>query len=911
MACPIWLWQTRETHVQQGAMMHRSIQQFLAPPVFPDEDKTRVARILHAISLAVLVVVGVIAVVTPFIFQTPAYGLTTSGAMALLMLGVQILIRQGYVNLTSRLLASALWALDTALIVISGGVQSGVAPGYVAVTVLAGLLLSGRAAVGFAGLSAVAGLGMLYAERNGLLPAPLIHLTPMARWLSLTANAALAAVLLYLATRSIERALERSRRDEQALAEANLGLQRQISERRRAEQALRHQAARLEILHTVDQAILEAQTPARTAQAALVHLRRLIPCTAAGAVTIDLDAEEVALVALQADAGFALEAGARLSLHGVAEQVEALRQGQVFTHQDVMAFSEPPPIIQTLRAAGVCSYVFAPLIAHDELIGALALASCSADAFVQDDADIVREVADQMAIALHQARLSAALEAERRRLMTAMEHMPEGMLLLDAERRVLLANPVAAGYLESLADAGPGEVLSRLGDRPLEELLVPPPAGRRHEFTVADPVDDQGHDRVFEIVARPVRDDEGPAPSGLEGWLIVLDDVTEQRQREAQVQRQQRLAAIGQLAGGIAHDFRNFLASILLYADLASRHADLPPMLRSSMETIVSESEQASQLVQQILDFSRRTMMKTQSLDLKPFVEEVVRVLERTIPENIAVHHEAGPGAYVVEADPTRIQQVLMNLALNARDAMPEGGELCIGLSRITVGSREQPPVADMAPGEWVCLSVSDTGAGMTEEVQAHLFEPFFTTKKPGMGTGLGLAQVHGIVEQHRGRVDVETELGTGSTFCIYLPARRGEEGHEGQPEAEGMPKGHGETILLVEDEDRVREAMLNLLTSLDYRVLMGADGREALELCQTEEPALVITDLVMPNMGGLALVQALRERYPDLKAVAITGYAVERDLEELEANGVADVIEKPFEPLGFAKAVRRVLDRP
>jgi CheY-like chemotaxis protein len=212
-----------------------------------------------------------------------------------------------------------------------------------------------------------------------------------------------------------------------------------------------------------------------------------------------------------------------------------------------------------------------------------------------------------------------------------------------------------------------------------------------------------------------------------------------------------------------------------------------------------------------------------------------------------------------------------------------------------------------MAPGDWVCLAVSDTGVGITEEIQDHLFEPFFTTKEPGKGTGLGLAQVHGIVDQHRGAIDVETEVGAGTTFRCYLPAYEGDEADAERATPSEMPRGRGEMILVVEDESRVREAVRSLLLSLDYRVMVAANGREALALCEMERPALVITDLVMPEMGGRALMRTLQREHPDVRLLVITGYVGYTD--DLEEGAVAGVIEKPFKPAGLAQAVRRTLD--
>ncbi len=258
----------------------------------------------------------------------------------------------------------------------------------------------------------------------------------------------------------------------------------------------------------------------------------------------------------------------------------------------------------------------------------------------------------------------------------------------------------------------------------------------------------------------------------------TIQDVTERRMIEQQLRRQERLAAVGQLAAGIAHDFRNLLSTIILYAQLPMMEEDLPPKHHQHLRTIVEESYKASDLVQQLLDFASQAIIERQPLDLVTLVEDVLGVLERTIPERIHFTveiEEAQPGAYTVAVDPGRIQQALTNLTLNARDAMPEGGDLRVTIARLHVSEGSTPPVAAMAPGDWVRLTVSDTGVGMTEDVQAHLFEPFFTTKEVGEGTGLGLAQVFGIVRQHEGHIDVETAPGAGTTFTLYFPAYAGD----------------------------------------------------------------------------------------------------------------------------------------
>jgi nitrogen-specific signal transduction histidine kinase/CheY-like chemotaxis protein len=382
---------------------------------------------------------------------------------------------------------------------------------------------------------------------------------------------------------------------------------------------------------------------------------------------------------------------------------------------------------------------------------------------------------------------------------------------------------------------------------------------------------------------------------------------------QEQMQQHERLAAVGQLAGGIAHDFNNFLMTIVFYAHLLLRDKHATPDIVSVAETIVGEANRAADLVRQVLDFSRRSVMETQPVDLAAFVEEVMDILQKTLPENIRVVMETDSDDYTVEIDPTRIQQVIMNLALNSRDAMPSGGQLRIGLSRVTVGPEglQLAGISDteLATGDWVRLSVEDTGVGMDEHVRTHLFEPFFTTKGP-KGNGLGLAQVYGIVKQHRGEIGVETELGRGTAFQIYLPAyTKSHQLAESEKEST-IPEGQGETILFIEDEDKVRDAGERVLRSLGYRVLTASNGREGVEVFRkTGQVDLVLTDMVMPEMGGREVIERLKQIAPDLKALVITGYTMQEDVQALKDAGFADIVYKPLDVGVLSRTIRRVLD--
>jgi PAS domain S-box-containing protein len=396
--------------------------------------------------------------------------------------------------------------------------------------------------------------------------------------------------------------------------------------------------------------------------------------------------------------------------------------------------------------------------------------------------------------------------------------------------------------------------------------------------------------------------------------LGTVKDITERRQMEEQLRKQEQLAAVGQLAAGVAHDFRNLLTSIILYAQMGERRESVSSELQQDLRIIIEASHKATELVQQLLDFSSHAMLERKSLELGAFVEDVLKIFRPAVPENIDVVYERGSDDYVVEVDPRRIQQALINLALNARDALlaQEGGELRFALKHLQIKPGESPPVADMPAGTWVRLEISDTGTGMTDEVLEHLFEPFFTTKAVGEGTGLGLAQVYGIVRQHEGYIDVETAVGVGTTFYIYLPTSTSETQPTVPPDV-SMPSGEGETILLVEDEPELREASRNVLESLGYRVLIARNGQVVVDTWLSEpafeDVALVITDLVMPEMGGRELLRVLHEEKPSLKVLAVTGYAVGEVMEDLRRLGFWEVLRKPFEMSSLAQVVRQALD--
>jgi two-component system cell cycle sensor histidine kinase/response regulator CckA len=510
------------------------------------------------------------------------------------------------------------------------------------------------------------------------------------------------------------------------------------------------------------------------------------------------------------------------------------------------------------------------------------------------------DITERVQVEKERERLMKEIQEQAHRVQQIMDTVPEGVILLDNGGQVLSANPLGEVGLDTLAGASVGDTLTHLGDRPLAELLTFPEKGLWHEV--------ETDALAFQVVARPIED--GPRSVG---WVLLIRDVTQQRDIQQHVQRQERLAAVGQLAAGIAHDFNNIMATIVLYAQMAARSPELTDTTRARMRTINQQAQHAARLIQQILDFSRRSVLERQPFDLLPLFKEQVKMLERTLPENIEIKLDYGADEYTANADPTRMQQMLTNLALNARDAMPEGGTLRIGLERVRIAERRQAPLPEMGAGDWLKLVVSDTGTGIPSDALAHIYEPFFTTKEPGKGTGLGLSQVHGIVGAHEGHINVASRLNHGTTFTIYLPALSAPVLEEMGRDTHDLIHGKGETILVVEDNSAARAALMDSLEALNYRVLAAQNGEAALTMLEgrRDEIDLVVSDVVMPVMGGLPLLQTMQERGLEVKVILLTGHAFEQRLNGMpvgECPLLGGWLSKPIQIEELANTIAQAL---
>ena len=386
------------------------------------------------------------------------------------------------------------------------------------------------------------------------------------------------------------------------------------------------------------------------------------------------------------------------------------------------------------------------------------------------------------------------------------------------------------------------------------------------------------------------------------GFVSLAEDVTEQLRLEEQLRQAQKLEVIGRLAGGVAHDFNNLLTIINGYGELLTDALPAGDPNRALVEELRTAGRKAAALTGQLLAFSRKQPVASRVLDLREVVAETDRMLRRVIGEDVELVAEADDDLGAVRADPGSVEQVLMNLALNARDAMPRGGRLTIGLRNV-----------DRDGGRFVRLAVSDTGHGIPAEVRPHLFEPFFTTKDPGRGTGLGLAVVHGVVTQAGGSVEVASEPGAGSTFAVYFP-RASEAAVPGRSGLRRLPMPRGtETVLLVEDEDAVRALVRSVLDSCGYRVLAAADGDDAIRAADAHPGPihLLVTDVVMPVRDGREVAEWLTRRHPAAGVLYLSGYTDDAVVRHGVTAKGADFLQKPFLPAVLAQTVREILDRP
>ena len=493
-----------------------------------------------------------------------------------------------------------------------------------------------------------------------------------------------------------------------------------------------------------------------------------------------------------------------------------------------------------------------------------------------------------------------ALQLQAERDENILATIPTGLILVNPEHRVVMGNPIAREELPILAGVEIGETLAHFGSKPIEQLLNSPDDGLWHEVCV----ENGSGERYFAVLARAIIGEGAP-----HDWLVAFRDITLERSVQEKAMTQQRLASIGNFTAGIAHDFNNMLAVILLNAQLLKNTIEMNTAAearceasKTQLERISHQANAAHQLISQILDYSRQTVMERQAIDLSTVITEQGDLLSKLLTSDFTLTVNLdGAEDYYIYGDTTQIQQVLMNLVANARDAMPHGGDIDVRLS-VSYMTESGGTAESSLPREWVALAVQDKGTGITDEMLPRIFEPFVTTKPIGKGTGLGLAQVSGIVKQHDGYIDVQTEMGRGSTFTLYFPRYDAPIVHfPSRPDSTDIMLGNGETILLVEDNSDLMETLGESLKIINYRVLSASDGEMAYHIWQerNEEIDIVVTDIVMPNMNGIDLFHAVDKAGAKQPFIFIAGHLLKSETEAqfdmLRAKGRVDWLRKPI----------------
>jgi PAS domain S-box-containing protein len=416
-----------------------------------------------------------------------------------------------------------------------------------------------------------------------------------------------------------------------------------------------------------------------------------------------------------------------------------------------------------------------------------------------------------------------------------------------------------------------------------------------------------GAEHPIDDSAAPIRDVNG----NIAGAVLVFRDVTERRRLDEHRRQAQKMEAIARLGGGIAHEFNNVLTIITGFSELLLIGSQPVDEHLNLVRTIHDAGKRAAALTQQIMTFSRKQMLIPCVLNLNTVVQDMATLVKRLVGEHIELVTEAAPDLGEVKADPTQIGQVILNLAANARDAMPDGGKLVLSTANAEVDGRSSPRHPDLKPGRYAVLTVKDTGCGMSEDVLAHAFEPFFTTKEVGKGTGLGLASVYGVVKQSGGHIDVSSQVGVGTTFRVFLPLVEEPKAEKTSPGQRGTSVGN-ETILLVEDEEAIRRVAQIVLQQRGYTVLLASDGLEALRVAESHPGTihLLITDLMMPRLSGRMLAERLAPARPSMRVLFMSGYSEDMTLDQGEALAAAEFLRKPFTLAALTSTVREVLDR-
>ncbi len=687
-----------------------------------------------------------------------------------------------------------------------------------------------------------------------------------------------------------------------------LSIIRDITQWKKAEAKIRQHSKKLELLDRIAAASAANFDPNSFLELACRELAEsfLAPCVSASMFSKD---KSTAMVVSEYVVGERLSVRNRVTpVEGdvVAQYLLQTRAPLVLPHAQSDLYTTA--FNKWMEKLGLAAMLLIPLIVEDEVIGSLEIYFYSPRQFTSSEVNLAWSVSDQVAGAVAKAWLNE----ERRLLSTAINQAADIIVVTDDQGTILYANPA----FEQITGFARVEVI---GKRP---FILP---GGAHDTAFYDAIwstiragqvwqgnitgqTKDGSPLTTKTTITPVKDDSGK----IVNYVSTQVDVTRELALEKQYRQAQKMEAIGQLTAGIAHDFNNLLMAINGFAELMQFRLPKDSPFQDMASRIVASGESAANLIRQLLVFSRKQIVEPQVINLNDTVTEIDKMLRRIIGEDINLQTRLYPQLWSIKLDPSQVEQIIVNLAVNARDAMPTGGQLTLETTNMQI-KNQTADLLRLQPGDYVVLSVIDTGVGMNETTKSRIFEPFFTTKEHGKGTGLGLATVYGIVKQNGGDIQVYSREGEGSTFEIYLPrATDAVIAAPAEAGAEKLSKGT-ETVLLVEDSSAVRELVTLTLTAQGYNVVKATNGAEALTLFKNHEGEihLLLTDIVMPQMGGKELADRVSEINPNIKVIFTSGYSNDA----ISHYGVLDpeivFLQKPFSPGELVAKVRQVLDTP
>lgn len=596
-----------------------------------------------------------------------------------------------------------------------------------------------------------------------------------------------------------------------------------------------------------------------------------------------------------------------------------------FQGESLAEISHRFPALVPFIKAGIQSLILVPLLAQDKIIGILGFFTKIPQAYSANDLKLAEKVGNQIAGAIANSQLfedlkksQEALRQSEERYRSILANIEDGYYEVDLKGNFTFFNDALCQMLgynqEEIAGLNNRQYTDEENARKIYQIFnrVYKTGIPAKQFE-AEVIRKDGTKRNVELSVSLIRDNSDK-PIGFRG---IARDITERKKAERemvelqeQLRQAQKMEAIGQLAGGIAHDFNNALTLIRTCSQLALLDLKEADPLREKFEMINRATEQSANLTRQLLAFSRRQVMEMKVIDLNNLIREMDKMLRRVIGEDIELVNNLAEDLGRVRVDPGQMEQVIINLAVNARDAMPKGGRLTIETANVHLDQGYVNGHVGVDPGNYIRLTISDTGVGMTPEVKSRIFEPFFTTKEKGKGTGLGLSTVYGIVKQSRGYIYVYSEPGMGATFKIYLP--RVDEDLEKRPtEPKELPQGR-ETILVVEDEKDVRSLIVQILRKQGYKVIEAENGGEAFEACAHHKGKinLLLTDVVMPGMSGRELAEKLLCWQPEMKVLYMSGYTDDAMIRYGVLEAGMNFMQKPFSMEALAQKVRQVLDQ-